>query len=335
MADDTFRALVVRETEQDGFSRAIETRAIADLPPGEILIRVRYSSLNYKDALSANGNRGVTRRYPHTPGIDAAGIVLRSEVQEYKEGQEVLCSGYDLGMNTDGGLGEIIRVPAQWVLPLPEGLSLKECMAIGTAGFTAAQCVHALQQNNVLPTNGPIVVTGATGGVGLVAVQLLSKIGYEVHALSGKTEYSSLLHDCGAKHILPRAVGLEGSSKMLLSEQWAGAVDTVGGTILANIVKATAFDGVVTACGNAFAEDLPLNVYPFILRGVHLIGIYSADCAMDKRKMIWKKLADEWRLTDLDMITRNIQLNAVNPVIDQMLAGQALGRTVVHMQEEM
>ncbi|WP_028579681.1 YhdH/YhfP family quinone oxidoreductase [Desulfogranum japonicum] len=334
MINPSFYAFVVRETPQQTFTRSIEKRFLDDLPAGEVLIRVIYSSLNYKDALSASGNKGVTRSYPHTPGIDAAGIVVQSEVSEYSPGQKVICTGYDLGMNTDGGYGQFIRVPASWVLPLPQDLSLQESMVIGTAGFTAAQCVYALTTQGVTPDMGPVIVSGATGGVGTFSVQLLSQLGYEVHALSGKQGYADTLRSLGACQIHSRETGLEGKDKLLLKERWAGAVDTVGGDILANIIKACRYDGVVTACGNAFSGDLPLNVYPFILRGVHLIGIYSANCPMKKRKMIWEKLSSEWRLDNLEIITSKIEIDKLDSTIDQMLAGQTFGRTVVQIQEE-
>ncbi len=334
MSGEIFKALVVRETDQHTFTRSIEQRSLDDLPEGDVLIRVLYSSLNYKDALSASGNKGVTRSFPHTPGVDAAGTVVQSTTPEYSPGQEVICTGYDLGMNTDGGYGQFIRVPADWILPLPEGLSHQECMVIGTAGFTAAQCVHVLQTQGILPQTGPIIVSGATGGVGTFSVQLLSQLGYEVHAFSGKPAYTDTLHRLGAKYIYPRESALKGKEKLLLKERWAGAVDTVGGEILANIIKACRYDGVVTACGNAFSGDLPLSVYPFILRGVHLIGIYSANCPMGRRKMIWKKLANEWKLQDLEMISTMIRLEELSSTIDQMLAGRTFGRTVVQVQEE-
>lgn len=335
MEQDTFKALVVREQvhkngEQE-FQRAVEKRSIADLPNGEVLIRVHFSSLNYKDALSASGNRGVTRKYPHTPGIDAAGVVASSTVDQFAVGDEVICMGYDLGMNTAGGFAEYISVPADWVLAKPTGLSLYESMQIGTAGFTAAQCVERLIALGTQPEQGPILVTGATGGVGSTAVALLNKLGFQVTAVTGKESEHNFLRELGCTKILTRKQAAGRSGAAMLRERWAGVVDTVGGEILASAVKATRYDGIVTCCGNAASGDLPLTVYPFILRGVCLIGIDSAQCPMSRRREIWRRLADPWRLDMLDALTTRIAFEQLNQVIGAMLAGKTKGRTVVEL----
>jgi len=267
MTSPTFPAFVVSEEKgSQKIQREIQQKTFNDLPPGDVLIEVQYSSLNYKDALSANGNRGVTKHYPHTPGIDAAGVVVESSVPAWQPGDEVICSGYDLGMNTDGGFARYIRVPHSWVVPKPVNMSLLESMQLGTAGFTAALCVLALESNGVKPENGPILITGATGGVGTIALQILAGLGYKGVAVSGKSEARDFLQSFGADEVIDRVSFLANKEKGLLPATWAGVVDTVGGDILATAIKGTGFDGVVTSCGNAASGDLPLNVYPFILR---------------------------------------------------------------------
>lgn len=335
MVKQNFSAYVVRETSPGHFVGAIEQRTIKDLPPGEVLLQVRYSSLNYKDVLSASGNRGVTKCYPHTPGIDAAGVVISSSSPLVKCGDDVICMGYDLGMNTAGGLGQFIRVPASWVVKKPDTISLLQAMQIGTAGFTAAQSVLALIDNSVTPEKGEILVTGSSGGVGSIATHLLSELGFRVTALTSKERVQEYLLSLGAKTVLSPKVLLEDRHKFLLSERWAGVIDTVGGDILATAIKGLHFDGVATCCGNAASAELILTVYPFILRGVHLIGIYSANCPREKRLKVWQKLAAEWQLPMLKDMSRTISLSGVSREVDAMLAGKTIGRCVVDLWEEM
>ncbi len=331
MEQKRFKALVVREDEEQQFHRTVEERTIAELLPGEVLIRVHFSSLNYKDALSANGNRGVTKNYPHTPGIDAAGVVAASTTEQFKEGDEVLCMGYDLGMNTSGGFSEYIAVSSDWVLSKPAGISLYETMQIGTAGFTAAQCVERLLALGVRPDQGPVLVTGATGGVGSTAVALLSQLGFQVTAVTGKESEHAFLQALGAVEILTRKKATGRIGVALLRERWAGVVDTVGGDLLAGAIKATQYGGAVASCGNAASGDLPLTVYPFILRGISLVGIDSANCPMLRREEIWQELADGWRLTMLDGLTTRISLDQLNQYIEDMLASRTKGRIVVDL----
>jgi putative YhdH/YhfP family quinone oxidoreductase len=331
MEQKKFKALVVREDEEQQFRRALEDRTIAELPPGDVLIRVCFSSLNYKDALSANGNRGITKAYPHTPGIDAAGVVAASTTDQFSKGDEVICMGYDLGMNTPGGFAEYISVPNDWVLSKPAALSLYETMQIGTAGFTAAQCVERLLSLGVRPDQGPVLVTGATGGGGSTAVALLSKLGFQVTAVTGKESEHAFLKELGAVKILTRKQAAGRAGAAMLRERWAGAVDTVGGEILAGAVKATRYGGVVACCGNAASGDLPLTVYPFILRGICLIGIDSAGCPMIRREEIWRQLADGWRLNMLNDLTTRISLEQLGEYIEAMLAGRTTGRIVVDL----
>ena len=328
----TFRALVVSKTDEKTFTREITERSITDLPEGEVLIRVHFSSLNYKDGLSCIGNPGVTRNYPHTPGIDASGKVTESSDSQFKTGDSVIVTSYDLGMNTSGGFGEYIRVPADWVVPLPESLSLKDAMVYGTAGFTAALSVHALQKHGVSPEQGEIVVTGSTGGVGSISVALLSHLGYNVVAATGKTNETEYLSGLGAKEIIHRNEVKDDSNKSLLRERWAGAIDTVGGTTLATLLKATKRGGAVASTGLVDSDDLPTSVFPFILRGVSLLGIDSGETLMSLRSEVWNKLAGEWKLPQLKQLSNDCTLDKLDLEIDKILAGGQRGRVVVNLQ---
>lgn len=325
----SFTACVVDETKDKQFTRSITRRSVSDLPDGDVLIRVSWSSLNYKDALSATGNRGVTRKYPHTPGIDAAGVVEHSRVDTFGKGDKVIVTSYDLGMNTSGGFGQYIRVPAGWVVKLPDGLSLKESMIFGTAGFTAGMSVHKLIQT-VTPNHGEILVTGATGGVGTLSCAILSHLGYAVTGVSGKTD-SKMLSRLGVKDIISRQAFLENTKPPMLSEKWAGVIDTVGGEILATAIKSAKQDGVVTCCGMAASFDLPINVFPFILRGVSLLGIDSQHCPMPLRSRIWHNLAADWKFPGLETIYEEIDLTQLDEKIHDILAGRIKGRTVVRL----
>ena len=331
MSGKTFRAMVVEEEGEGKFARAIEERSTEELPPGDVLVRVNYSSLNYKDALSATGNKGVTRSFPHTPGVDASGVVAESSSPEFSEGEEVIVHAYDLGCNTSGGFGEYIRVPAAWVIKIPAGLSPKESMVYGTAGFTAGYSVLELERHGVTPDKGEILVTGATGGVGSVAVSILAKLGYDVVASSGKTDREQFLLDLGAKEVISRDESRDESGRPMLKGRWAGVVDTVGGEILATAIKATKPMGVVTCCGNVASGELPLNVYPFILRGVILIGIDSQNCPMETRVEIWNRLSGDWKLDNLDIMGREVTLDQLEDEIALILDGKQVGRVVVNL----
>ena len=327
----TFKAMVVTEATDKQFVREITQRNLADLPAGDVLIEVKYSSLNYKDALSATGNKGVTRKYPHTPGIDAAGVVAESTNPTLAPGDQVIVTGFDLGMNTSGGFGQYIRVPAAWAVKLPEDLTLKESMAYGTAGFTAALSVLKLQQCGLAKEQGEVLVTGATGGVGSIAVAILAKLRFSVVASTGKTAERDFLMRLGAQAIISREEANDTSGRPLLKGRWAAVVDTVGGSILATAIKSTKQDGLVAACGNAASPDLPLTVYPFILRGVSLLGINSVDCPMDTRMLVWKKLAQEWKLDLSGDLASECSLEDLNPKINQILKGEIRGRVIVNL----
>jgi len=322
-----FKAMIVEEQPEKKFTRRIGTRTINDLPEGELLIKVRYSSLNYKDALSATGNPGVTRKFPHTPGIDAAGEVVEDASGTFRPGDKVVVTGWDLGMNTPGGYGEYIRVPASWAIPLPEGLSLRDSMILGTAGFTAGLCVHALA-DRVNPEAGEILVTGATGGVGSVAVAILAKAGYQVVAVTGKADQVDFLKSLGAGEVITREMLMENANRPMMKERWAGAVDVVGGEMLAAVLKSTCYGGTVTCCGLVGSPELPVNVFPFILRGVSLLGIDSVQCPVEPRLAVWKKLAGEWRV-DLEALVSEVSLEELEGSIQSILKGGLRGRVLV------
>ncbi|MGB7032174.1 MAG: YhdH/YhfP family quinone oxidoreductase [Syntrophobacteria bacterium] len=331
MDSKTFKAMVVQEKTDGTYTRRIAEKSLDDLPAGEVLVRVHYSSLNYKDGLSATGHRGVTKNYPHTPGVDAAGVVEESLSEAFQPGDEVIVTSYDLGMNTPGGFGQYIRVPAGWVVPLPENLSPKESMAYGSAGLTAGFCILKLQEHGVTPERGEILVTGATGGVGSFAVAMLAKIGYQVVAVTGKMDEKQFLIDLGAKEIISRDAATDTSGKPLLKSRWAGVVDAVGGEILATAIRSTKLHGAVTCCGNVASPDLPINVYPFILRGISLVGIDSQSFPMTFRRQTWEKIASEWKLADLDRQTSVCSLEELNSEIDRILAGKQKGRVIVDL----
>lgn len=331
MTTKTFKALVVAETEDKQYKRRITDKQVGDLPEGDVLIEVHYSSLNYKDALSASGNKGVTRKYPHTPGIDAAGVVAQSIDDAFKPGEAVIVTSYDLGMNTAGGFGQYIRVPAGWVVPLPKGLTLKEAMCYGTAGFTAALSVFQLTEHGVLPEHGEVLVSGATGGVGSIAVAILSKLGYTVAAVNGLVDESDYLKQIGASRVVSIEEATDTSGRPLLKSLWAGSIDTVGGDILATSIKSVNPHGVVTTCGNVASPELPINVYPFILRGVTLVGIDSQNCPMPSRLKTWEKLADAWKIPMMEAVVEEIGLEDLERCIDRMLKGKHKGRSVVNM----
>lgn len=330
MAD--FNAFRVTRNEK-GFERRVEACSKADLPAGDVLIGVRFSSLNYKDGLSATGHPGVTRKFPHTPGVDAAGVVLASDVPDWQVGDQVLVIGFDLGMNTAGGFAGCIRVPAGWLVRCPEGLSLREAMVMGTAGFTAALCVHKLQSVG-LGNEGEVLVTGATGGVGSVAVRLLAHLGYTVVALTGKADKADMLHQLGASEVVSREQLREGADKPLLAERWAGVVDTVGGDLLFNAVKGLRYGASASICGLVNSPELPATVLPFILRHVNLLGVDSVSLPINEKQHIWQKLASEWKFDYPKGWITSLGLEDLSDAIDRILAGTMTGRGLVCLSDE-
>lgn len=326
----TFRAYRVSKTDTDT-QRSVTDVSLDVLPTfdNSVTIDVHYSSLNYKDALSATGNPGVTKTFPHTPGIDAAGVVQTSNDERLQAGDEVIVTSYDLGMNTPGGFGEVIRVPADWVIPKPAGLTLRQSMVLGTAGLTAALAINALLSHGVSPDVGEVVVTGASGGVGSLAVALLAQQGFAVVASTGKAAAQPFLMSLGANRIIDRRELAEATARPMLKGMWAAAVDGVGGETLANVIKTLNYGGVVAAYGLVGGAELPLNVFPFILRGVSLLGIDSAQCPTQKRLLMWEKLASDWKLDNLDALAEDITLDDLDEAVDAMLQGQLQGRRVV------
>lgn len=327
----TYRALRVHLAE-DGVTRAIETRPLDELPDHDVLIRVHWSSLNYKDALSANGHKGISRHYPHTPGIDAAGIVEQDRSGRFKPGTEVAVIGFDLGMNTDGGFADYIRVPPEWVVTLPKGLSMADSMRLGTAGVTAAYCLEKLLTNGLRAAQGPVLVTGATGGVGSIATHLLATLGYTVVAVTGKPEAHTWLKELGAADIVPREALSEASRKALLPDTYAAAIDTVGDQTLVNILKSLKYGGSVAACGIVGGTSIPAEIYPFILRGVNLLGVASADAPLADRHRVLAKYAKIWALPKLAGMCDTILLDQVSPRVDAMLAGKIQRRALINME---
>ena len=326
--EKTFKALRIME-EGDGYRRKIENRKISELPEGDTIVKVQYSSLNYKDALSSAGNKGVTRNYPHTPGIDAAGIIAESSSPKFSEGEEVILTGYDLGMNTDGGFGEFIRVPSDWIVKKPRGLDLKESMIYGTAGFTAALSVYKLIES-VDKEAGEILVTGGTGGVANIASKILVQLGYDVVVATGKVESQrEELLSLGVKSVVSREEIQDPKGKAMLKSRWAGVIDTVGGNTLGDVIKSIQYNGAVTTCGNVGGDKFQSSVYPFILRGITLYGIDSVQCPMNLRLKIWEKLAGPWKADNLQAMVQVVSLEEIEEKIDEMLEGKKVGRVIL------
>lgn len=325
-----FKALVAEETGEEKVWVTLRNKQVSELPDHEVLIKVSYSGLNYKDALSASGNRGITRKYPHTPGIDAAGVVADSKNAEFKPGDEVIVTGYDLGMNTSGGLGEYIRVPASWIVRKPENLTLRESMIIGTSGFTAASAIYEFIQHGVTPQSGEILITGATGAVGSMAVAMLAKAGYNVVAVSGKQQAKDWLIKLGAERIIGREEADDTTGKPLLPGKWAAALDTVGGNLLSTAIRSTKERGIVANCGMIASNTLNVSVFPFILRAVRLVGIASAETPMLRRLEIWD-LIQRLKPDNLAEISRTISLEEVPDELRLMLEGKQQGKVIVHL----
>ena len=327
------KAFLVEKTAEKEFVSDVKEVPIPKCAENEIVIKVTYSSLNYKDALSSVGNPGVTRNFPHITGIDVAGTVYESTSNIFKIGERVLVTGYDMGMNTNGGHAQFVKVPAPWVARIPDSISDKEIMIFGTAGLTAALSVNELIANGVRAENGPVLVTGATGGVGSIAVSILSKIGFTVVAISGKKEKIDYLKRIGASEVILRDTFNEESKKPMMKEEYAAVVDTVGGEVLANALKYIKYDGVATCCGLTSSHELNTNVFPFILRGVRLIGIDSVECKLEKKQAAWEKIASKWRINNLENLTNEISLYDIKEAYSLLLSGNAVGRYLVKISE--
>lgn len=331
-----YKSLLITETPNGKFERSIVQKNTNDLPAGDVLIRVHYSALNYKDGLSATGHKGITRNFPHTPGIEAAGIVEESNSGMFPQGSEVFLTGYDLGMNTSGAFAEYIRVPEAWVMYKPADLSCRDCMTIGTAGFTAAYALHKMELMGQTPDYGPIVVTGATGGVGSLSVAILAKAGYEVIAVTGKKHETEYLKFLGANRVEPREFLNDSLGKPLQRAAWAGAIDTVSGNMLTTLLKRCRRDGNVVATGLLSSTHFSTTIYPFILNGVNLLGIGAGQTPMSLRVKLWSKLIKEWNICDkLPAIAHEIGMEELKDTyIDAILNGKTKGRVVVKLKED-
>ncbi|MEH7503374.1 acryloyl-CoA reductase [Neobacillus drentensis] len=328
---ESFKALVVDKTESD-FTVNVKDLTIQDLPTGDVLIKVSYSSVNYKDGLASTPNGKIVRSYPFIPGIDLAGVVVNSNDSRFKAGDEVIATSYEIGVSHFGGFSEYAQVPADWVVPLPEGLSLKEAMVYGTAGFTAALSVLRLEENGLAPVKGSVLVTGATGGVGSIAVAILAKRGYQVVASTGKQSEHDFLIEIGANEILSREDVTGEKIRALDKQLWAAAVDPVGGKTLASILSKITYNGSVAVSGLTGGGDVPTTVFPFILRGVNLLGIDSVYCPMETRIALWKRMATDFKPDNLLKVMKTeVSLEELPDYLSSILKGEARGRTIVKL----
>lgn len=327
-SDGHFRAIVLTETEGKVSGR-IESVEASRLPAGDVTVRVAYSGLNYKDGMILKGQGRLVRAYPHVPGIDVAGTVEASTAPAFKPGDRVICTGWRVGEVHWGGYGEMARLKSEWLLPLPAGLGLERAMAIGTAGFTAMQSLIALERHGLTPAAGEVLVTGAAGGVGSVAIALLAGLGYKIAASTGRRALDAYLTGLGASTIVDRAELAEAAKRPLLAERWAGAIDSVGGTTLATVLASLKYGASVAACGLAGGSDLPTTVIPFLLRGVTLLGIDSVMCPMPLRQEIWGRLARDLPVDKLDAMTTVVPLGDLFDLAGEILKGQVRGRVVV------
>ncbi len=327
----TFRAFVVNKTEEH-FSADFKELTDNELPAGEVLIRVAYSDVNYKDGLASIPEGKIVRNYPFVPGVDLSGVVVESSDPRFKEGDAVLATSYDLGVSHYGGYSEYARVKAEWVVPLLEGLSLKEAMALGTAGFTAALAIYQLEKNGLKPQNGPVLVTGATGGVGSIGINILHKLGYTVAASTGKTSEQAYLKELGASEFLSREETSAESKRPMDKERWAGSLDSVGGSTLAYLIRTTAYNGSIAAYGNTGGVNFSSTVFPFILRGINLLGIDSVHCPTELRHHLWQRLASDYKPDRLlDLISSEVPFEDLPQVLATILKGGVRGRTVVRI----
>lgn len=332
-APDSFRAFRIHSQGRDDYRTGIESVKLDDLSPGEVVIRTAYSSVNYKDALAGTGKGRILRSFPLNGGIDVAGHVVASADPAFKEGDAVLCTGCGLSESRDGGYSEYARLESRWAIPLPAGLSLREAMILGTAGFTAALALYRMQQNDQVPEMGPIVVTGASGGVGMLAIDILTRAGYEAHAITGKFEHLDFLTGLGARQVISRK-DLYWGQNPLEKAIWAGAIDNVGDEMLNGLTRVIQPYGNIASCGLAGGHALATTVMPFIIRGVSLLGIASAGTARPIRDKVWAHLASDWKPAHLDRIcTQECTLDGLPQVFERMLAGGSFGRTLVRFDD--
>ena len=326
--DKTFNAITVEEKKNGKFFQSIKERNIDHLPKRDLLIRVKYSSLNYKDSLSYYGNKGVTKIYPHTPGIDAMGIVKVSKTKEFNEGDKVIVTGYDLGMNTPGGFGEYISVPKEWVTLMPDNLGDSESMILGTAGMTAGLCINAILEKHKIKGEEAIV-SGATGGVGCITVMLLAKLGAEVTAITGKTNSQDFLYSIGAKEVLLRDDYINSVKKPMGKGLWNIAVDVAGGKMLSTLIANMKYGGTITCCGLVDSPSFTSSVFPFILRGINLVGIDSAEVSINEKAEIWYNFANHWKLDGIQNISKNVDMYGMMNEINTIFEGRQIGRILL------
>lgn len=326
-----FRALVVREQADGSFSKKFEMRTISELPSHQVLIKVTHAALNFKDALSANGHKGITKKYPHTPGVDAAGVVVEDASGTFMPGTKVICTSYDLGMNTSGAFAQFIRVPAEWVVPMPEQWTSYQAMVLGTAAYTVGLALYKMERNGQHPSMGEVVVTGASGGVGTLAIAILKKAGYTVIASTGKKENEDFLLEIGAARCISREEVADVSAKPITAPKWAGGIDNVGGQTLVGLLKSCSKEGNIACVGLVGSPQLSLTVYPFILNGVNLLGVDSAETPRQERLKIWSLLAEKWMPECWNKLGKEVGLDEIPAAMDAMLKGQTLGRIVANI----
>ncbi len=320
-----YKALVTSEDNKT-FINSIEKKNIADLPDNDTLVKVKFSSLNYKDALSASGNKGVTRNYPHTPGIDAAGVIEKTSGNRFKEGDEVIVTGYDMGMNTFGGFGEYIKVPQEWIIKKPDNLSLSESMAFGTAGLTAGLCLRKLLAHGLKPEDGNVFVSGVTGGVGIISLMLFNKLGFNVTAITGKLDQEDFLRSIGADQVIDRNTLDLDLISPLQKPIYSGGIDAVGGKILANLICSTSQRAAIACCGMVGGVSLDTSIFPFILRGLSLFGVDSAESLIEVKEEVWSNFSSVWKLESIDENIKDISLEELPKEIEKILKGKQIGR---------
>ncbi|WP_406945642.1 acryloyl-CoA reductase [Halobacillus sp. SY10] len=327
----SFKAYKVDQSEE-GVHGSVQKLSFSDLPSSDVLIKVHYSSINYKDGMVTQPDNPLVKNYPIIPGIDMAGEVVRSSDEKFKEGDYVIATSYEIGVNHHGGYSEYASIPAEWVVPLPEGLTTEEAMIYGTAGFTAALSLHRLEENGLTPEQGPVLVTGASGGVGSIAVAMLAKRGYTVEASTGSPEHEEYLKDLGASKIISREEVYDGKLRSIASGRWAGAVDPVGGEQLASLLGQLKYGGSAAVSGLTGGTKVPTQVYPFILRGISLIGIDSVNCPMNLRKKVWHRMANDLKTKEVfDRIKVVHTLDEVPETLENILQGKTRGRSIVKL----
>jgi len=326
----SFKAFTAYQNKNGDFKSKIIIKDITDLPDGDLLVKVKYSSLNFKDALSASGSKGITKYYPHTPGIDAAGVIVRSNDRNFRINDRVIVTGFDLGMSTSGGFAEYIQVPSSWAIKCPNSLSTRDAMILGTAGLTAGLCISEIEAHTKI-NHLNVVVSGSTGGVGSIAIMLLSNLGAKVTSITGKKNTDDYLWNLGSSEIIDRDHFIKSTRLPLHRGNFDAAIDVVGGKILSSIIASMKYNGLITVCGNVANPNFSTTVFPFILRTIRLIGIDSASHPIDIREKIWNKFASSWKIKNLNHIAKIIDLRSLGAEIRKILCGKQIGRIIVKL----